>query len=271
QHIQALLQMSFNSLYQGHFEQAETEANDVLKLAKENKMNDLATKGLAALGSISYFNSQQNQAEAYFNQAIDFAGSYEGQYSRALVLGNRCALYIGNGIRLDECLKEIEQARAFFESGGYLSEELQASLIQARANRKTGNSEAARKAYETVIPLSSKLNDKYNEAIARSEFGQLLMEQSQFNEALDQFNQRYAISKALGQQQGLVYALIYRAEALHHLGKVEESKRDIDDAKAITSKLPTSQQKALQQAIVELQSKLALKLQPNLRNEKRHN
>lgn len=259
QYIKALLQLSFNSLYQGKFLQAKTEATEAHKQAKEDKMNDLVTRGLITLGVISYWSGQKQDAENYFSQAIESANSYQGDYSLALARGNRCEMHIEQGIRLDECLKEIGQARAFFESGGYLGEELQALLIQARANRQKGNYEDAQKTYERVIPLSVRLGDKLNEALAHSEFGQLLAEQSRFTEALEQFNKRYEITKSLDQKDRLVYALIYRAEMLYQLGRSQDASLDIAEAKRHAAS-PDNSNKSLMAEILLLESRLALSL-----------
>ncbi|MFN0111887.1 MAG: protein kinase domain-containing protein [Blastocatellia bacterium] len=260
QHIRALLQLSFNSLYQEKHLQAAAEATEALQLARENKMNDLAARGLIALGAISHLRRDDGQAEIYFNQAIELASSYEGEYSQALALGNRCGTYVSKDQRLYECIQETDKARSFFKRAGYMSEEVEVLLIQARANRKTQNLAAAKKAYEAIIPLSVSLNDKYNEAIARSEFGKLLMQQSRFTEAMDQFNQRYEISRTLGQKDRLIYALLSRVEALHQLGKLEEARRDIKEAKSILPQLQPNQQQQLKKEILQLEDKLALRL-----------
>ena len=260
QHIRILQQLSFNSVYRGDYQQAAIEAEISLQLAKENKMEDLVTRALVNLGMISSWSKKTEKAEGYFNQAIESANAYNGEYNLALARSNLCSMQVELGQRLNECLKETEQARAFFESGGFLGEELNVLVIQARAYRQLANYSAAQQIYEKVIPLSVQLNDKFSEALALSESGHLFMAQSQYEEALKRFEQRYEITKTLGQKDRLIYALMYRAEAFHHLNRMSEYIRDIEEAKRLNGQLLPAQRKVMQKEISDLQSKLASSL-----------
>ncbi len=260
QQIRILQQLSFNSVYRGDLQQAKSEAETALKLAKENKMEDLVTRGLINLGMISYWGKENEKAEQYYDQAIESANTYNGEYNLALARGNRCEMYVEQEKRLDECLKETEGAVAFFKTGGFLSEELMMLLIRARVTLKFKDYKETQEIYEHVLQLSVQLNDKFREALALSESGKLFMAQAQFEEALRRFQQRYEITKTLGQKDRLIYALLYLAEAHYRLGRMSEYSRDIEEAKSLKDQLLPTQQKVMQKEISELQSKLASRL-----------
>ncbi len=257
QRIKALQQLSLNSLYRGQAQQAKQEAETALSQATEDKMDDLATRGLINLGMVLYWSGEKQAADEKFKAAIASAQKYDGEYSLALAYSNRCDMVIEQGSELAECLDKTEKARLTFNAGGYLSEELSVLLIQARARRKLKEYQTAQQIYEKVIPLTLQLNDKYTQSIALSEKGHLMMEQGKFEEALGLFTQRYDISKALDQKDRLAYTLMYRAEAYHRIGRMNEFNNDIAEAKSWIFQLQPDQQPALQEEITKLKRKLA--------------
>src|SRR5262249_32834438 len=136
QYLKAVLQLSINSLYKGNYSQAQNEAEEAIKLARAERMDNLIPQGLIHLGSVFRRRRQYSEAESYFRQAEESARSYNGPYNIALAQSNLSSLYAELGTRLDEALREAEKAREFFKTAGYRGEELTVLLIIARAHRK---------------------------------------------------------------------------------------------------------------------------------------
>jgi tetratricopeptide (TPR) repeat protein len=228
-------------------------------------MNDLSAKGLIYLGLLSKHQSNYNQAENYYKQAKDIAQSYNGLYNIALAESNLSSLYAQQGIRPDETIREAEKAREIFKSGGYRQEELGALLVIARVNRKLGNLDLAERAFQDAIPISTRLGDRLNEAIARLEYGRLLADHGRYQEALTQMDERYKLSLSLNQKFRVV-SLLYRADLLSQLGDYQKAEADLKDARSLAEQSNLNNGALAmdlllfeaQKALSQLQAKVAL-------------
>jgi serine/threonine protein kinase len=262
QNIKTILQLSGNSLDLGNYARAQQEAEEAMKLARAEKMNDLSARGLITLGLISKRQSHYDQAEDYFRQAIDIARSHNGLYNTALAQSNLGSLYAEQGRRLDEAIREAEKAREFFNSGGYRGEELTVLLVIARANRKLGNFDVAERAFQNLISTANKREDRLVEAIALLEYGRLLADQGRFTEAIIQLDQRYKLSLALNQNIRIIYSLLSRADVLSRLGNYSKAEADLKDAKSLADKSRLNSS-PLAIEILLLEARMALRrLQP---------
>jgi tetratricopeptide (TPR) repeat protein len=204
-----------------------------MNAASAENMNDLSVTGLIALGLISRRQSKYDQAESYYNKAIEIARSYNGLLNIALAEINLSSMYAEQGRRPDETIREAEMAREFFKTGGYRVEELKALLIIARLNRKLGNFDVAERAYQDAIPVSIRLGDRLTEALARLEYGRLLADQGRYPEALNQMDERYKLSLAINQNFRIIYALLHRADLLLRLGDYQKAEADLKGARSL--------------------------------------
>src|SRR5262249_3606822 len=211
QRINTLLFLSSNSLFSGDKVKAQKEAEEVIDEARSNSMETLVTQGLIGLGNVWFLRGDYPEAEKYYKLAIDSANNYKGSYTIASARGNLGSLLVQQS-RLDEGLREIQEAKVFFHSGKYTLEESRLLLVIARANRKQGDYALAQKAYEETLPLFVKLEDRGTEGLIHSEIGQLLVYQDRFPEALRHFTQRYRITQATDQKDGRASALAAIAE-----------------------------------------------------------
>src|SRR5262249_25837689 len=230
QNINTLLQ---HSLYLENHAQAQQEAEEAMNLARAEKMSDLLTRGLFALGVISKRQGNYDQAENYYKQAIDIARSYNGLYNIALTESNLSSLYADQGRRLDEAVREAEKAREFFKSSGYRGEELTVLLIIARVNRILGNFELAERAFQDAISISISRGDRSSEAIARLEYGLLLADQGRYTEAITQIEERYKLSQSLNQKIRVIYSLLSRADVLSRIGDYQKAEADLKGARSL--------------------------------------
>jgi tetratricopeptide (TPR) repeat protein len=233
QYIRTLLQLSGNSLDKGNYAQAKQEADDAVKQARDENMNDLFVMGLIALGTISKVQSHYNQAEIYYNQAIEIAQGYNGLYNIALAESNLGSMYAEQGIHPDEAIREAEKARKFFNSSDYRGEELGVLLVIARINDKLGNSDLAERAYKDAIPISTRLGNRLMEAVARLEYGLLLADQGRYPEAINQMDECYKLGQSLNQKISVIYALLNRADLLSRIGDYQKAEADFKHARSL--------------------------------------
>jgi eukaryotic-like serine/threonine-protein kinase len=221
------------SLHLEDYARGRQEAEEAMNLARAEKMNDLSARGLIYLGLISRRQGNYDQAEKYYKQAKEIAQSYNGRYNIALAESNLSSLYVDQGIKPDETIQEATKAHEFFKTSGYRGEDLTVLLILARVNRKLGNLEMAERAFQDLIPISNSRGERWVEAIARNDYGQLLADQGRFTEAIAQLDERYKLSQALNQNIRIIYSLLSRADVLSRMGDYQKAEADIKDARSI--------------------------------------
>jgi serine/threonine protein kinase len=233
QNIKTRLQYS---LYLENHAQAQQEAEEAMNLARDEKMNDLWTRGLFCLGVISKRQSNYKQAENYYKQAIDIARSYNGLYNIALAESNLSSLYAELGRPPEETIGAAEKAREFFKSAGYRGEEFSVLLIIARINRKLGNFDALERTFQDLILVSNSRGERLVEAITRLEYSQLLADQGRYPEAIAQIDERYKLSQSLNQNIRVIYSLFSRADVRSRLGDYQKAEADLKDARSLADK-----------------------------------
>jgi eukaryotic-like serine/threonine-protein kinase len=261
QYIKTLLQLVFNPLILEKYELAKQLAEEAKNKAAAEKMNDLFARGLIALALISKLQSDYDQAENYFKEAIDIAHRYNLLYNIALAESNLSSLYAQQGINPDETIREAEKAREFFKSGGYRGEELGVLLVIARVNCQLGNFDMAERAYQDAIPISISRGDRLNEATARLEYGQLLADQGRYTEALTQLDERYKLSKSLNLKIRVVYSLLYRAGLRSRIGDYAMAEADLKEARSLADQPILNS--GVQAELLLLEAQMALsRLQP---------
>jgi serine/threonine protein kinase/lipopolysaccharide biosynthesis regulator YciM len=259
QYIKTLLQLTDNSFYLENYAMAQQEAQEVINLARAEKMRNLLVRGLIYLGLISRRQSNYDQAENYYKQAKEIAHAYNGLYDIAFAESNLSSLYVEQGVHSDEALRGAEKAREFFKSSGYRGEELNVLLIIARLQRKLGNFDVAERAFQDAIPISIRRGDRLAEAIARLEYYQLLADQGRYPEAIIQIDERYKLSQSLNQKIRVIYSLLYRADLLSRLGDYRKAEADLKEARSLADQ-SNSNSGALATDLLLFEAQMALSL-----------
>ncbi len=225
----ALIHLSGNSLAAGKLEQARQEVDKGLDLAQKSQMRSVYTLGLLAKAGIFHETGEFEEAEKYFNQAIQSARSYNGRYYTALAQNNLGSLLIQRG-RLDEGIRIVEPAFKFFESARYRNEELRALLILARAKRLKMDYGGAKISYDALLPLARKSGDDQIVALVHSEISQLFIFQERYPQATEHIDESYRTYQKLGMKLRLPYSLMRRARVSWQLGDYQPARAAIKEA-----------------------------------------
>ena len=230
QQIRALLQISSACSSEGKTTCAEDYASKAIKLAKEERMENLATNGLIDLGNAFLARAEYEKAEQSFNQALEFARKDEGNRneSRALLAFGSLSLQQN---KPDEAQNYVKQALPFYQKGGYKKEVSQANLILGRANLMSNDYDAALQAFEQA----EQSEDPSIRAFVHITIGDLLMDQEKYPEALHRFKQSFELYESLGNHTNAVYSLLNLSNVLCRLGRFEDSKENLSKAEAIAN------------------------------------
>ncbi|MBA2340254.1 MAG: tetratricopeptide repeat protein [Pyrinomonadaceae bacterium] len=235
QQIKTLL--SFSSIYstEGDTPQAERYAGEAIRLAQASGMETLVVRGLIDLGNAFYVRGELSEAEKYFKQALDFAERYKARRNAARAQLSLASLYVQQ-FRPDEGLSYIEQALAFYQQGGYRKEATQALYLTGRVNFQKGDDNAALRAFEQQLQLAVQLNDSQQMALSHNSIGTVLTDQERYLEALEHYNESYAINTSLNDQPSVGYNLLGRSDSLWRVGRYEEAYAALNQALSIAAR-----------------------------------
>src|SRR6185436_17611866 len=144
---------------QGKAEEAKSLAIEATKEAAENNMPSLKTQGLIQTGKVFLFNREYPEAGRYFKEAVTSAEQYTGLSSGAEAKLSLGTLYVQQEENVDEGLKLIEGAVAFYQKGGHSREWWRAMLWLGRARIQRGDYEGAQLTLDDLLGQIQQSND----------------------------------------------------------------------------------------------------------------
>ncbi|MGI8636454.1 MAG: tetratricopeptide repeat protein, partial [Segetibacter sp.] len=233
QQIRALLQISSACSSEGKTDCAEEFASKAITLAKEERMENIATNGLINLGNAFLARGEYDKAEQNFQQGLDFARKDEGFRNEARALLTLGSLRIQQK-KPDEAQSFVNQALSFFQKGGYNKEVSQANLILGRASEMKEDYDAALQAFQQVE--NSETAPVADKAYAKMVNGNVLKHQEKYPKALRILEQSYDLYQSLNNPFYTTYTLFYLSHILFQLGRFEEAKDKLFKAQAILKK-----------------------------------
>lgn len=228
QKIRAMLQISSICAGEGKFDCAESYAVNAVNLAKNERMENLATNGLIDLGNSYLARGVYDKAEQNFQQALELARKDEGFRNEARALLALGSLKIQQK-NPEEAKNFTNQSISFFQNGNYFKELDQANLIIGRANEIEGNFDIAISVFQKV-ENSSSASDA-DQAYAKMLIGNVLLKKENYPAALQRFEKSLEIYKKLNSSFYAAYSLFYLSETLVNLGRFEEAQNRLEEIK----------------------------------------
>jgi tetratricopeptide (TPR) repeat protein len=226
-----MLQISSACSSEGKTSCGEEYAAKAINLAREERMENLATGGLIDLGNAYFTRAEYENAERYFQQALEFARKDEGRRNEARALLSLGSLRVQQN-KPEEAREFIGQAMTFYEAGGYRKEVAQANILLGRAFEMTENSDEALEAYKKV----ENSEDDAIRAYVQMAIGSVLLGQERFPDALDRFNKSCELYKSIGNSYLTAFSLINQTDALNNLGRFDEAKAKLAEAEELIRK-----------------------------------
>ncbi|HEX6125513.1 MAG TPA: tetratricopeptide repeat protein, partial [Pyrinomonadaceae bacterium] len=237
---------------EGKTEPAQALASEAIDLARQERMENVATGGLIDLANSFTSREDYITAEHHLRQALEFAHQNEGRRNEA-----RAALALAS-LKLavhkaDEALDFTERALPFFEQGGYSREVSQAYVIRGFASNMKGDLLQAVQAFEKA----SQIGEVSQRALASTGLGTVLSDQEQHPKALQYFEQSNKLYESIGNSYYTAFSKHNVAASLAELGRLQEAKQTIADAEKVLLDLKISQPN-LQAKFALLKAKVAL-------------
>lgn len=231
-HIRVLLNLSNNAITAGDLPEAKKYSAEALKLAQQNKMENLAIQGLIDVGNKCFLESDYPAAEKYFLDALDLAQRYKAERSEARAHISLASLRTHQNEAVD-ARNHFYQAISFYEQGGYKKELAQAYTIFGHAFDQSGEYDAALGIFEEQLKRAEQSDDQQQIASAHEGMGVVLNHVQRYPEALVHFQNQYDIVKALGNNLVFGYAAMNFGTMSWQLGNYELAGDKIDEAMQI--------------------------------------
>lgn len=232
QQIKAMLQISSLCSGAGDATCAAQFAEKAIALAKQERMENLATTGLIDLGNAYFARSEFESAEAQFQQALVLAKSDGAQRNAARALLALGSLRVRQN-KPDAAEQFINQALPFYLEGGYGREISQAHTLLGLVSEAKNDFDAALRFYRQA----EQFGDVSQKAAAQTEIGHILAEQGQFPAALEYYERSLNIYESTNNRLYTAYSWLDIIKTQLDLGRVDAAKKSFAEAEKIISEI----------------------------------
>jgi serine/threonine protein kinase/tetratricopeptide (TPR) repeat protein len=254
--IRVLLALSSVSAIEGQTKQAEQQATEAIGLAQTGGLENQFASGLIWLGNKFFLFGDYNDAEKYYQRALDLAQRDKLRLNEAWARISLGSLRISEH-KTDEGLRYVDQALPFYRQGGYRKWLSTALTLRGRALRDKGDYDAALKAFKEQLQLGEQLGDPSQVALTHEEIGSVLSDQEQYPEALRQFDKSHEINSSLNATTYAGYSAMQRASMLWQIGRYEDARAAIQEALSIAEG-PAGTNKLLLTALRMIEARMEL-------------
>lgn len=220
---------------------AKAIASEVIPLAKELGFRNLTIQGLLELGNAHLNSDELDDAAKKFNEALEQAGGKdlpEGKKLPSLAARahlSLASLYVYRKDRDSEkVMPHIQEARKFFESGSYLSEQSQIYHLIGWNNENKDEYTEAIKAYERQLDLGMQTSSDLPVAEANFGLGSVYRSLERWSEAEARLKQSQEKYTALKDDEHIIQSKIYHSDVLVRLGKFKEAEQLLNEISAQT-------------------------------------
>ena len=228
QQINTLIELSFMLSTKGSIAESADYAEQAVKLAQAQHLENLAAGGLLQLGNSYSSKGDYANAEKYFRETLDLAQANKGRRREAQALLNLGGLYIAQ-LQTDTGLEMVQRALTFFQQNNY-SRDVSRCLTQiARVKRRQGAYEAAIEAINQKLQIAQQGGGQVQIADCYTEIGAVLFDQEKYPEALEQYNQARTIYQSVNNRIRLAYGETNRANILWRIGRTAEARQILSE------------------------------------------
>jgi tetratricopeptide (TPR) repeat protein/predicted Ser/Thr protein kinase len=234
QQVKLLLFSSGDYAREGQAAKAMEDASRAVEAARRAGIENLANAALIDVGNALFVRGDIGGAEKVLTEALDIARNNREHRAEARALVNRGGVRIQAGNTADGW-KDVNDGLAFYRGGGYHSEAAMALILLARAMRKKGDYEGARRAFAESYRTVAGDGPSAQLALSAEGLASVLAEQQRFPEALEQYRASREVYRAMGNPLGAGYTTANAGVVLARLGRDREALAELRAAAALAA------------------------------------
>jgi tetratricopeptide (TPR) repeat protein len=218
---------------------AEKVAQQAIDAAVAEKMDNLATSGMIALGSAYQMVGDFASAEKNFRRALDIAHGGKVRKYEALASVALGSLFEQKNMP-EDARRFIEAAVPFYRQAGYRREFVQCMILLGSVLRQLGELDLGLKTLREALPVAVQLQDLGTEVRLRERLVDILQDQGAWPEALQESERAASlpiptdIAYARLSCSGLLWRLGRTKDAERSLSMVETSPKRLEDPQVLS-------------------------------------
>ncbi len=231
QKIKAQLQIVGLLLDAGETRRAEQMVTEVARLARLTGVETLYIRALVDIGNCYMDAGKYAEAGAAYEEALVAARRLGSRRMEALVRANYGSLLVMSN-RSVEALEHLREAVSFYESSHARFALVTALVLLGRAQRNTGDLEAAAATFARVHELAESGGNALEIAQAEQSVASIEVWRENFLEALRHFERSRELFHKAGSRIGIAYTDLTRGLVLARLGRFEEALASFAESEA---------------------------------------
>jgi serine/threonine protein kinase/tetratricopeptide (TPR) repeat protein len=236
QQVRALLLLGSIAYSSGDTAQAQQLVTQAIDLARTNQMENLVTQGLLDLSNTLLLKRSFADAEHYGQQALELAQRYKEKRGEARANLLLGSIYIQQEYA-DKGAPFIEQALAFYRTNGYRRELSRCMIMTGRVQLLKGDFDGALRTLDEQLQLAKQVEDPGQLARSQAEVASALSKQDFYPQALVRYTESYELNKSLNNPLNTAFALLNRGDMLARLGHYQEANSTLDQLMPVLEKI----------------------------------
>ncbi len=222
--IRAHAQLSSTAYLQSQYEEAVSQAQQAIRLARDNRLESWATDGLIRLANVMIAQRQFAQAEETLQEALQIANQ-SGQLRFQAQANITLAALMDMKNQPDEVVAPALAALNYYRQSGFFSNAVSAGLLLSRAQTAKGQYPEALRASLSMLETAERSGLPELRKLSEEQVGGVYLKMEDYPRALDHF--MTAASAATG-REAKAYEDLHCAGVLWRLGRYEESERALN-------------------------------------------
>ena len=216
----------------GQNERAGELAQQAIDAAVAENMDNLATRGMIALGNAFLVRGDLEPAEEQFRRALDVARRGKVRRYEALASLSLGSLFEQKR-RPEEAKRYIEAAMSFYSRAGYRRELVQSMTLLGGTLHQLGEFDEGIKVLREALARATQLRDTATEIRIRERLAEILLDQGNWPEALKESEQTVGLP---GSDTESTYARLICSSLYWRLGRRQDAERSVADVEQLLKK-----------------------------------
>jgi len=192
--IRLELALALSHLRQGRIDEAQSAAEDAMRLAFDNKMENTATIGLLDIGNAHLLKGEPAEAERRFQQALEIARRNAGDVNEARAMLSLGSLYVQTE-RPAEALDYVKRSLEYYRRVNFSQEIAQSLILMGGAYEITGHYPESKRQLLAAVKAADELNDGDQSAVARYYLASVLEQMGDYPSALRVSHEGVALAR----------------------------------------------------------------------------
>jgi tetratricopeptide (TPR) repeat protein len=217
--IRSHTQLSSAATATGHLEEGVVQAQQAIRLARDNRLDQWAADGLGRLASATMKQGKLSEAEDTAREALQVARR-TGQLRAQALANATLASIMSQRHRSDQVIAPAQAALDYYKSHGFFKPAAYTALLLVRTQRDKGEYREALKSAYTSLDVAARSGDNRLQLLAEEAVASVSSAMEDYPNAFTHYNHARTLAENTSDRTN---QSAHCAEMLLKLGRYEES------------------------------------------------